>query len=491
MSDALRKAREYEAAHLPEVPAEALPVYHVTGGVGWINDPNGFSRYQGDYHLFYQYHPYSKQWGPMHWGHVKSKDLIRWERLPAAMAPDTDADRDGCFSGSAIEFADGRHVLIYTGVRKFSDGDEVQTQCLAFGDGVNYEKYEGNPVIDGSLLPEGGSRRDFRDPKIWREGDSFFAVAGDRAADGTGTILLFESKDLLHWEFRSVVAASKGRYGRMWECPDLFQLDGKHVLITSPQEMTESGLDFIEGNCTLCLIGTLNPYTLTFSEERPQTIDYGLDFYAPQTLLTEDGRRVMIGWMQYWGSVDAAPEELPFFGQMTVPRELRVKGDKLIQNPVRELERYRRNPKRFECVLITDETALPEVSGRCLDLTLTIRGDYRYFRLCAAKDSEHETVIRYDRKQSTVTVDRSKSGFAPEIRNVRSFRVQERNGLLKFRLLLDRFSLELFVNDGEQAASFTVYTPQSAKDITFAAEGTAVLDADFYELEVSEDGETL
>ena len=491
MSDALQRAREFEAAHLPEIPAEVYPVFHVTGGVGWINDPNGFSRYRGEYHLFYQYHPYSKAWGPMHWGHMKSKDLIRWERLPAALAPDTEADRDGCFSGSAIELEDGRHALIYTGVRKLSPDDEVQTQCLAFGDGVKYEKFDGNPVIDGALLPEGGSRRDFRDPKIWREGDSFFVVTGDRAADGSGMILLFESRDLVHWEYRSTVAASHGRYGRMWECPDLFRLNGKHVLITSPQEMTESGLDFIEGNCTLCLIGRLDPDTLTLTEDRLQTIDYGLDFYAPQTLLTEDGRRVMIGWMQYWGSVDAAPEELPFFGQMTVPRELRVEDGRLIQNPVRELERYRRSRKQFECVLITEETALPGVAGRCLDLTLTLRGDYRSFRLCAARGGDCETVIRYDRRQSTITVDRSKSGFAPEIRNVRSFRVQERGGLLKLRLLLDRWSLELFVNDGAQAASFTIYTPQTAGEITFAADGTAVLDADYYELEVSEDGEAL
>ena len=490
MSDALQKARAYEKAHLPEVPAATLPMYHVTGGVGWINDPNGFSRYKGEYHLFYQYHPYSKQWGPMHWGHVKSKDLIRWERLPAALAPDTEADRDGCFSGSALELADGRHALLYTGVRKLSDTDEVQTQCLAFGDGVDYEKFAGNPVIDASLLPEGGSARDFRDPKVWREGDAFCAVAGDRAADGTGMILLFESRDLKRWEFRSVVAASRGRFGRMWECPDLFRLDGQHVLITSPQEMPESGLDFIEGNGTLCLIGALLE-DKTLREEHLQTIDYGLDFYAPQTLLTEDGRRVMIGWMQYWGSVDAAPPELPFFGQMTVPRELHVQDGKLIQNPVGELEQYRRCGKTFENVPVSEETALPGVAGRCADLTITLRGDYRNFRLCTVKGAYAETVFTYDREAGVITADRSKSGFAPEIRNTRTFRVRERSGVLKLRLLLDRYSLELFVNDGEEAASFTVYTPQSAREITFAAEGTANMDLEFYELEVPGNGKAL
>ena len=101
ISKTLKKARDFEEQYVPRVPAEERPVFHVTGGIGWINDPNGFSRYKGEYHLFFQYHPYSTLWGPMHWGHVKTKDFIRWERLPVALAPDTEADPHGCFSGSS------------------------------------------------------------------------------------------------------------------------------------------------------------------------------------------------------------------------------------------------------------------------------------------------------------------------------------------------------------------------------------------------------
>ena len=150
LNDSLRKAREFEKKYLPHLSKEELPQFHVTGEIGWINDPNGFSVYKDEYHLFFQYHPYDVKWGPMHWGHVKTKDFIHWERLPVALAPDEEYDKDGCFSGSAIELPDGRHLLMYTGVRneRREDGkmEFFQTQFIAVGDGVDYEKYALNPV---------------------------------------------------------------------------------------------------------------------------------------------------------------------------------------------------------------------------------------------------------------------------------------------------------------------------------------------------------
>ena len=230
ISKKLQRARDFEKKYIPYV-AEELPRFHVTGGIGWINDPNGFAPYKGEYHLFYQYHPYDTKWGPMHWGHVKTKDFIRWERLPVAMAPDMDYDKDGCFSGGAVEMPDGRHLLMYTGVRsvrqKNGKVESFQTQCIAIGDGVNYEKYEGNPVITAKDLPEGGSVHDFRDPHIWREDDWYYVVVGNRTEDTSGTILLYRSPDAIHWEFVSKVASCHNQYGKMWECPDFFPLDGK------------------------------------------------------------------------------------------------------------------------------------------------------------------------------------------------------------------------------------------------------------------------
>ena len=191
----LKHAQEYEEKHLPLIPAAVLLAYHLTGGIGWINDPNGFSVYRGEYHLFFQYYPYDTSWGDMYWGHVKSHDLIHWERLPIALAPDEDYDLDGCFSGSALETTDGKHLLMYTGAHRLCSKEEGdlfrQTQCVAVGDGVQYTKYTGNPVIAEEDLPPGSSIHDFRDPKIRWEGGRYLAVVGNRLADGTGAVLQY------------------------------------------------------------------------------------------------------------------------------------------------------------------------------------------------------------------------------------------------------------------------------------------------------------
>ena len=490
-SQKLREARDFLKQYLPYVTAEEQPAYHVTGGIGWINDPNGFSIYKGEYHLFYQYYPYSNKWGPMHWGHVKTRDFIHWERLPVALAPDQEYDKDGCFSGGAIELPDGRQLLMYTGVRQVRQENgrvfEYQTQCAAIGDGIDFEKYEGNPILTADDLPSGGSPLDFRDPKLWKEGDTYYLIAGNRPADGSGSILLYESKDCLNWKFVSVLAACHNQYGRMWECPDFFPLDGKYVLLTSPQEMTAIGLEFHPGNGTVCLIGEYDREKHHLLREQVQAIDYGIDFYAPQTLETPDGRRVMIAWMQNWETSNCRVESLRFMGQMTVPRELHVRDGRLIQTPVRELEAFRGIRIDYRNVMVSGATTLQGISGRVLDMTVTVRpvnanNLYRWFRLEVAKNGQCHTFIRYKPEAGTVRVDRTHSGFPHDIVSTRDFVVRPRQGEIKLRVLLDRFSLELFVNDGEQAASFVLYTPLEADAISFDADGTVMLDVEKYEL---------
>ncbi len=491
ISNALQKARDFEAQYGPHIPDEERPAFHVTPTIGWMNDPNGFSVYKGEYHLFYQYHPYSNEWGPMHWGHVKSRDLIRWERLPAALAPDQPYDASGCFSGGAAELPNGKQLLMYTGVQRRRDPDgflhDVQTQCAAIGDGINYEKFAANPVLDEKDIPQGWSAIDFRDPKVWRETDgNYYAVVGDRTDDGSGAILLYRSADGLRWEYIRTLDRCHNQYGKMWECPDFFALDGKQVLFTSPQEMMPVGLEFHAGNGTLCLIGDYDPAGKGFCRQYVQAIDYGLDFYAPQTLLTPDGRRVMIAWMQNWSTVGAKPNRCRWFGQTTVPRELSVKDGRLYQQPVRELEKYRSGRVVHRNIPVSGEVNLPGIQGRTLDMTITVRPtggeSYRWFRIRVAKDGVHETIIRYRPDQGTVKLDRVRSGLPHDIVHTRSFLVRNRQGEIKLRIVLDRFSLEVFVNDGEQAASAVIYTPQEADAITFEAGSTALMDVEKYDL---------
>ena len=493
MSQILRDARKYEETRERQIKDEPRPAFHLSTRVGWLNDPNGFSYYNGEYHLFYQYHPYNSHWGPMHWGHAVSSDLLHWKYLPAALAPDTDYDRDGCFSGSAVSLDDGRQMLMYTGVVKETQPDgstrEVQRQCIAIGDGTDYVKYPGNPVLDENDLPEGGSRFDFRDPKIWRAPDGTFrCVAGNCTPDKDGRILLFSSEDGLKWKFEKTLISNNGRFGRMWECPDFFELDGKQVLLVSPQDMLPQGFEYHNGNGTVCIIGNYDSETDTFIEEKNQAIDYGIDFYAPQTVVAPDGRRIMIGWMQNWDTCNLHSPERPWFGQMSLPRELSVKNGRLIQKPVRELEQMRTNKVSYENVEVSDVIRLDGMNGRRIDMELTLRpaeGEelYRKFAVRFAQNDTCHTAVSFRPHESILKVDRKFSGSRRAIIHQRRSLVNSENGRITMRIILDNFSVEIFVNNGEHVLSATLYTDLSADGILFYADGKAVIDVVKYDLD--------
>ncbi len=491
-SQTLREARKYEEASEKLISKEERPDFHLTPRAGWMNDPNGFCYYKGQYHLFYQYYPYESKWGPMHWGHAVSSDLLHWEYLPCALAPDEAYDRDGCFSGSAVVLPDGRHLLMYTGVLKEHQGRdiyrEVQTQCIAVGDGIDYEKYEQTPVLDEQDIPEGSSRYDFRDPKIWKKADGTYAcVVGNRPADGSGQILLYTSADGFRWKFKSVLVSNHDRFGKMWECPDFFELDGKWVLLTSPQDMLPEGFEYHNGNGTLCLIGDYDEEAGTFKELCNQSIDYGIDFYATQTILAPDGRRIMIGWMQNWDACGIRSPEEPWFGQMSLPRELSLKNGRLYQKPVRELDAMRRSKVEYTDVTVSDLTELDGVKGRRVDMELVVRpadGEelYQKFAVRFAQNDRYWTSLSFRPRESVLKVDRKFSGSRRAIIHQRRSLVNPVDGELRLRMILDRFSVEVFVNDGEQVLSATMYTDQEADGISFFADGIAKIDVVKYDL---------
>ncbi len=479
----LEKANQYQEKH--RVSKSEKPVFHVTSPTGWMNDPNGFSVYQGKVHLFYQYHPYSDEWGPMHWGHAVSDDFVKWEELPPALAPDTDYDGGGCFSRSAIETDEGQ-ALVYTGVQETESEDGIkknfQNQCLAIGDGVHYEKVRENPVVPAALLPEEYSREDFRDPKIWKEKETYYLVAGSKDAKNDGQAVLFASEDLRHWQYLSVLADNRGKYGKMWECPDFFALCGKHILTVSPMNMQADGKEFHNGNQSIAMIGEYDRQNYHLLEEQVVSLDYGLDFYAPQTLQTEDGRRIMIAWMQSW-DMNIKPEEQKWNGMMTIPRELELKDDILYQNPVKELEYYRTEPVFYKKKEISATCSLPEIHGRVLDLTVElVSGDYEKFSIIFAKNETYETRFQYLKSAETIAFDRTRCGLTKDVVCRREMKIRKAGTTLKLRLLLDKFSVELFVNDGVQTFTSTFYTPLDAKDVILECDGTAVVNIEKYKI---------
>ena len=241
--EALAKAEQYQSK-MAKIAKKSYwkPQYNISAPANWINDPNGFCYFNGEYHVFYQYHPYSSQWGPMHWGHVASKDLVNWKTKPIALAPTDEYDRDGCFSGSAIE-KDNTLYLFYTGhvvLDKENDKDDaqLQTQCIAISeDGINFKKLENNPIINIDSFPEDLNilKEHFRDPKIFagKNNDFFLVIGAQTKQTKLGAIALYHSLDGENWQYMGSLATSNTY--QMIECPDMFRMGDKYILFYCPQ----------------------------------------------------------------------------------------------------------------------------------------------------------------------------------------------------------------------------------------------------------------
>lgn len=472
ISKELDRARKYvkEAGEIKKKEAE--PRFHLKAPIGWINDPNGFSYYQGEYHLFYQFHPYSNKWGPMHWGHVKTRNFVQWEHLPVALAPDREYDCDGCFSGSAIWDGD-KHILAYTSTYiEKEDGRTSQvrqTQSIAVGDGFDYYKQEGNPVISGDMLPENSNREDFRDPKLWKENDRYYMIVGNKSEDGKGQILKFSSPNLWDWKYECVLYQDSRGIGCMWECPDYFRLQESQILIFSPQDMQADGLEYHCGDGSLYFVGEETEGR--FQEESMGSLDYGIDFYAPQTVLTEDGRRILIAWMQSWDS-NIYPQEFEWCGMMTFPRELFLEDRSIRQLPAREIKAFWENEKQYEGVLVEGEVNLPDIRGRVLDLTFGIRNiDCNILEIRLAKRGNHYISIEYDTVRRILTFDRKFSYCITDVVNERKIFLDPQNGVITMRILLDLYSVEIFLNDGEKTLTSTFFMEEENDEIEFLSFG--------------------
>ncbi len=482
----LERVREFEREQAMKLSADERPLFHLTPLVGWMNDPNGFCCYKGQYHLFYQYHPFSRYWGPMHWGHAVSDNLLHWTYMPCALAPDTAADAGGCFSGSAVEMPDGQMMICYTGVQPAGTfRRETQAQCVAVGDGTDFEKSLLNPVIRHAHLPEGYSEFDFRDPKVWREEDGMYRmVVGNRHEERSGTVLLMESRDGLDWHFVTELDACCREYGRMWECPDFFPLGDRQVLIVSPQEM-HAREEFHAGYGTVAILGQYDKKEHRFVRETIQPVDHGLNFYAPQTVLAPDGRRIMIGWMDNWETCKEAPRRHPWYGQMSAPREVFLENGRLCQRPVKEFETLWQDQVCHHRVMVSEEISLPGVEGRLMDLTVLLHAGEstcRRFTLHVAKDAAHFVKVQCDLARGELVFDRSHGGSHRDIAHTRHVKAEVRDGKLELRLLMDKESIELFINGGERVVTSLIPTPLEAQGITFAADAPLPVSAEAHHL---------
>ena len=479
----LLRAQEAVAAKSAQVrEGRWRPRFHFAPPCGWMNDPNGCVFFRGRYHIFYQFNPYAPVWGTMHWGHAVSDDLIHWEHLPVALAPGetydgTVPEPGGCFSGTAIVHED-RLYLFYTGVSKRESGDGettyVQTQCMAWSDdGVVFTKYEGNPVL---TAPEGFPESDFRDPKVWRHGDAFYMLCGAKRG-AYGCVLLFRSDDLLQWRFVNVMAQSRGEWGSMWECPDFFELDGEEVLLFSPIGVGARKATYMTGH--------LDYETGRFLCRTNGEVDWGMDFYAPQTLLDGAGRRIVFGWanawqwMPWWRTWEPTPQE-GWCGSFALPRELRVMDGRLRIVPVRELERLRtRRLLPEKCVEDVADTPLVLPEAECFELRARLdlrRTSASRVDLLLRAGGERATVVSLDLRRWELTVDRSRADEWSGGSCSNLLALCDKN-FLDVHLFVDRNLIEVFADEYTQACSCCIYPEREQRgNLIEAAGGVAVFE---------------
>lgn len=444
------------------------PRYHLAARAGWMNDPNGLVWFDGWYHAFYQHHPYSNQWGPMHWGHARSKDLVHWEHLPVAIAPEGPEDRDGCFSGSAVVNGDIL-ALIYTGHKyhgETTNEDELfQVQCLATSrDGIHFER-------QGIIVDTPPGVHHFRDPKVWREGDYWYLVVGARMGD-TGEVRLYCSEDLYQWHEEGVLDKAESGMGFMWECPDLFTLDDKRVLMFSPQGLAAAGFRNRNLFQSGYIIGDWQPGLPFIRTSEFAEMDYGHDFYAPQSFLTPDGRRIVIGWLDMWES--PLPEQQDgWAGMLSLPRELSLSDDNRLQMcPVKEMESLRQNWFSWPARELENEQISVLDEAESVEVILNWKGALstaEQYGISLGKGLR----VYMDIQMQRLVLERYYPQYA--LCGVRSVTINPDNDL-SLRLYIDRSSVEVFINNGEACLSSRIYPDAGDRELhLFAWSGRASL----------------
>ncbi|XP_063381913.1 sucrose-6-phosphate hydrolase-like [Cydia fagiglandana] len=428
-----------------------------------MNDPNGFCVFNNEIHLFYQHNPHSGvDCGVAQWGHAKSKDFFHWEHQPIAMRTDKPYDTCGVFSGSAL-VEDNTIYVFYTGNVKYpgKTPDHQNRQALAWStDGVTFTKYANNPIITGYI-----DTPDIRDPKVWEHQGTYYMVLGSSLNDyynptskNIGSIVLYSSNDKFSWNYVSVLAQSNGTFGFMWECPDLFELDGKYVLLFSPQGVEPSGDRYQNLFQTGYLIGDFDYSTLKFTPTSEFVeLDHGHDFYATQTTLDNFGRRIVVGWFDMWDRNYPEAND-GFTGIMTIPRELRLLNGKLVQIPIAEVSSIRGR----QVSTINGYYVLSDKAGE----VNVLADGYRNFQLCIESENVKVT-ISYDAANGKVTLDR---GGSDSIRRT-DWRPAGR-GQLKWRIFVDASSIELFCGEGEVTFSSRFF-PEGA--VVIYQRGAAVV----------------
>lgn len=443
---AKQQLKSIEPLLLP-VACPHRPDWHISPPQGLLNDPNGFIYHQGQYHLFYQLYPFACVHKDKYWVHLTSKDLINWHWQSVALTPSDYFDSHGVFSGHAISY-EQELLLFYTGnVRIGEERSRLTTQCLASSiNGIDFVKY--GPVID--RLPPGVTPH-CRDPKVIFHHQRWLMLLGAQREDEIGRLAIYESTDLKEWSFVDLCGDELGDFGYMWECPDFFTLSGQDFIVICPQGIKSSYSSNTVAHHNRILKASFNDENKIVMCD-PQVLDYGFDFYAPQSLLSEDGRRIMSAWMGLPDEVNQVSVDSGWVHQLTALRELTYIENKLIQQPIKELALL-----RGDTIDIPINVTTIDLQSKSFELMVTLQWGSQ---LSLFSSEVGGCDIRLNEDTKTLELDRSKT-LIREGDTVRELTLVHLNEV-KLHILSDNSSLEIFIDDGAAVMSARMFTPDNA-----------------------------
>lgn len=403
------------------------PAYHFQPPANWNNDPNGMFFYDGYYHMFYQHNPYSDEWNWMHWGHARSKDLVHWEHLPIALWPSVEKGENHCFSGSGYVMDDGKPVLFYTSI-----GHKNPQHWAAVPEDnalINWQKHSQNPIL---VMEDHGEQfiDDWRDPYLFRENGETYMVIGGHPRGEKGSIMLYEAlnPELTEWRFLGVPFS--GEEGN-WECPNFFKIDEKYVLVYSPHGHVEY------------YIGSLDLKNVKFIPETHGVIDNGANwnYYAPNTLQKDDGRRILFGW------IPGFKKEQGWQGAISLPRDLSINDlGRLIQKPVPELTNLRGDLLQKTDVTLNNKPFEIEIAKPQFEMLFELKGegtDNIGFKFNEESGNPYLIILtsgKFIIGEDNISVD---PNLGEKIKTI--------------QLFFDRTVIEIFVNDGLACATKVIY----------------------------------
>jgi beta-fructofuranosidase len=452
ITPAISRAMFHMKAATPRADADPTrPIYHFRPPAQWTGNPTGAICWDGWCHLFYQFNPYGDSVNSIHWGHVRSRDLVQWEHMPIALYPSEDRGEEHCGSGCAAIAADNKPMIFYTCVRRGKVQTDYTEQWAALGESqlMVWRKYAGNPL----LHPEsngGLAIKDWRDPFVFRDSDRTFMLTGgklDEKDGGEACVFIYESdnKELTRWTYRGILFKHARKEVAGIEAPNFFQIGDKHVLLLSPHGLVEY------------YVGKFDVNTLTFTPETRGVVDGSENYYAT-TILRDDANRCVL-----FGSVRGFRPNRGWNGCIGLPRVLSLGADNLLrQEPLPELRKLRSNYVKVQPFMLSRcSQILQDVKGDTLEITVEITpDDVRAFGLRVRRSAEGISSIAIRFHDDVLDV----AGVGVPLS------LKDNAGKLALHVFLDKSVMAVFAN-GHVSCTRVIYPATGDIGVEVFAEG--------------------